>query len=553
MDWFSDLLTGEGAAHTIFILALITVSGLALGQLKVRGIGLGIAGVLFAGLAFGHFGLRINHEVLEFLREFGLILFVYAIGVQVGPGFMASLKRQGALLNGLAAAIVVSGALMTLLVAYLGKIPMPIAVGLFSGATTNTPSLAAAQQALRELPNGAANVSLPGVGYAVAYPFGIAGIIFTMLLARAAFRVNVNQEVAALAAEQQSQTPSLTRRNLRVSNANLNGLEVKNIPALGESGVVFSRLMRGGVVQSVQAHTVLQEGDILLSVGTPEQLDKLRLVIGEEAHEDVFKVPAALQFEKILVTQKRVAGKTVRELDLSGHGVTITRILRAGIELTPGPDVHLQFGDTVRAVGTRQDLDYAAQELGNSVKELNHPQIIPVFVGIVLGVILGSLPIQLPGMPAPVKLGLAGGPLLAAIILSSWGKAGPLVWYLPASAIAMTRELGIILFLACVGLKSGEQFVPALLGGGWQWMLWAALITLVPLLLVALYARLVYKMNYATLCGLLAGSMTDPPALAFAGNATDSEFPSLSYATVYPLVMLLRVVAAQILVLFFAR
>lgn len=553
MKWFGNLLTGDDTAHAVFALAVIAVSGLALGKIKIRGIGLGIAGVLFSGLAFGHFGLAVNHDVLEFLREFGLILFVYAIGVQVGPGFVTSLKRQGALLNGLAAAIVISGALVTLLVSWAGKIPIPIAVGLFSGATTNTPSLAAAQQALRELPNGAANAGMPGVGYAVAYPFGIAGIILTMLLTRAVFHISVPQEVNELKTEQETWAPPLVRRSLRVTNANLDGLFVKNVPAMAETGVIFSRLMHNGQVQAVQSQTVLHQGDTLLGVGTPEKLDELCLVMGEEAPEDVAEIPAALQSEKIIITQNRVVGKTVRELGLSAQGVTITRIERAGLELTPGPNVPLQYGDTVRAVGKRADLDAAAQQLGNSLKDLNQPQVLPVFVGIALGVVLGSIPFQLPGMSAPVKLGLAGGPLLAAIILSGCGKTGPLVWYLPSSAISMMRELGIILFLACVGLKSGEKFVPALLNGGWQWMLWAGLITLVPLLTVAVYARLVCKMNYATLCGLLAGSMTDPPALAFAGNATDSEYPSLSYATVYPLVMLLRVVAAQILVLFFAR
>ena len=568
MNWLLDLwFAGENVkestqvAHAVLILSLVVALGLALGSLQVRGVGLGIAGVLFAGILFGHYGLTIDHTIMGFLREFGLILFVYAIGVQVGPGFLASLKKEGLKLNLLAASIVLLGAVTTLIVAKLAGIEIPVAVGLYAGGVTNTPSLAAATQALKEMPDLTTHIAaakgdpsaLPGMGYAIAYPFGVVGIILTMLLSRLAFRINVSKEVDEIAAQQESAAPPLEAVNLHVKNPNLHGMEVKHLPLVEDSKVVISRVLRNGQVTVPKPATVLQEGDVLVTVGPPAELEKLRIVVGDRAEVDVRELPSHIATQKILVTKNEVLGKSIQELDFSQRlHVNITRVFRAGVQLTPKSGVRLQFGDTVLAVGEPGQIDKVEQELGNSLKHLDHPQVIPVFVGIALGVLLGSVPLQVPGMPAPVKLGLAGGPLVMAILLSSLGKIGPLIWYLPGSANTMMKELGIVLFLACVGLKSGDGFVHSLVGG-WQWMLWAALITLLPLLVVALIARLVYKINYATLCGLLAGSMTDPPALAFAGSATNSEYPSLSYATVYPLVMLLRVVSAQIIVLFFAR
>jgi putative transport protein len=569
MNWLYDLwFAGEGVkestlvAHSILILGLVVALGLALGSLQIRGIGLGIAGVLFAGIGFGHFGLTIDHAVIGFLREFGLILFVYAIGVQVGPGFVASLKKEGLKLNLMAASIVILGAITTVIIAKIAGIEMPVAVGLYSGGVTNTPSLAAAQQALGQVGEVTTNIAavkgdvskLPGMGYAIAYPFGVVGIILTMLLSRLAFRVNVPKEVETLALQQQAEAPKLATLNLQVKNPNLDGMEVQALPILDDSNVVVSRVMHNGQVKVAEPATKVQQGDVLLTVGPPEELEKLRILVGDQADVDVREVESNVTAQKIVVTKNKVLGKRVDELDFARRfKVNITRIIRAGVQLTPRSGARLQFGDTVLAVGEPERIDEVTKELGNSVKKLDHPQIIPIFVGIALGVLLGSIPVQLPGMPAPVKLGLAGGPLVMAIVLSSWGKVGPLIWYLPSSAVTMMKELGIVIFLACVGLKAGDGFVASLMGGGWQWMLWAALITLLPLFVVALVARLVYKLNYATLCGLLAGSMTDPPALAFAGSATNSEYPSISYATVYPLVMLLRVVSAQIIVLFFVK
>jgi putative transport protein len=556
MDFIIQLFTEDTVAHTVLILGLVAALGLLVGSIRIFGINLGIAGVLFAGLAFGHFGLGINEHVLEFAKEFGLILFVYTIGVQVGPGFTDSLRRQGLPLNIMAASVVLLGVLMTLVVSHFGRIDIKAAVGLYSGAVTNTPSLGAAQQALKDipgLPDEAAK--LPGLGYAIAYPFGIIGIILTMLLVRALFRVNIAQESEQIARIQRPTVPPPSNANLQVTNPNLDGLRIRDIPGLAESGVVISRILHEGKLEVAHPETVMRLGDVLHAVGPEKKLRQLQLVVGSESDVDLKEMPSSLIIRRLVVTRRAVLGKTLEELDLVGRfGVTVTRVSRAEIEFTPTRDYRLQFGDTLLAVGEEEGINRAAAEVGNSVRRLNHPEIVPIFVGIVLGVIVGSWPVEIPGMPAPVKLGLAGGPLVVAILLSRLGRVGPLVWYMPISANFILREVGIVLFLACVGLRAGDQFVATLVNGdGLRWMAWATLITLVPLLVVALVARAIYRVNYLSLCGLLAGSMTDPPALAFATNITGSDAPNVSYATVYPLVMLLRVLSAQAIVLLLVR
>jgi len=550
------LLWGESPAQSIFVLSMVAVAGLALGRIRIFGISLGIAGVLFAGLLVGHFRLSINHSVQDFAREFGLILFVYSVGIQVGPGFFASLRRHGLPLNLAALAIVLLGALITLLISVVGHIPMPVAAGLFSGATTNTPSLAAIQQTLQELPGTTADIAKqPGLGYAVAYPFGVIGIILTMLFMRFAFRIDTDRESAALARLLRRSTPSLGTVDLEVQNPNLDGVPLSRFPGLAGSNVVISRILHEGEVRVAQTDTIVSLGDVLHAVGPAEKLEQLRMVVGTISALDVTAVPGDIVARRVIVTRNEVVGKRIEELDLTDrHGVSLTRLERAGVELTVRPGLRLQFADSILAVGLEAAIGKVAAELGDSPKQLDHPQIVPMFVGIVLGIIAGSIPMHIPGVPAPVKLGLAGGPLLVAVILSRIGRIGPLIWYLPPSANLMVRELGIILFLAAVGLKAGDQFVATLVSGpGFYWMACAALITLLPLLIVAVIARMVYKVGFPTLCGLLAGSMTDPPALAFAGTMTKSDLPSISYATVYPMVMLMRVVAAQLLVLFFTR
>jgi putative transport protein len=549
----------HSAAHTALLIALVAACGLAIGSIQFRGLGLGVAGVLFSGLLVGHLYGRqdvpaLNEPVMEFVREFGLILFVYTIGVQVGPGFCASLRRNGLPLNLMAATIVVLGALIVIGIHVLGDVPVPAAVGLFSGATTNTPSLGAAREALKGLNAPDESITQPGIAYAMAYPFGIIGIIVSMLLMRLFFRVNPHAEAREFAHRQEEQTPRLSTMNIEIKNPNFDRQPLGRIPTLDDGGVVISRIKTGGSVLIPRDDTEVRTGTILHAVGEPDRLEELRLIVGDQSEVDLKTLPSPITTRRVLVTRRQVLGKTPRELKLAERlGVTITRINRAEIELSAHSSVHLQFGDTVVIVGGEEAIAKASAELGDSIQRLNHPQIIPLFVGIALGVVLGSLAIPLPGMPAPVKLGLAGGPLLVAIVLSRLGNIGPVVWYMPLSANFMLRELGIVLFLSCVGLNAGHRFVDTLMGPGLVWMGYGAIITVVPLLLVGVVARVFMKTNYMTLCGLLAGSMTDPPALAFANSIATSTAPSISYATVYPLVMLLRVFVAQLLVLILMR
>lgn len=551
MDWFIQLITGHSAAHAVLIFSAVIALGVALGHLRVFGISLGIAGVLFAGLLFGHFHLTVEDEILEFIREFGLILFVYTIGMQVGPGFFASFRRQGLKLNLLAASVVLGGVLVAVIIRYATGLPVPVLVGLLSGAVTNTPGLGAAQQVLRDRLDDPAELALPGMAYAVAYPFGILGIILTMLLIRRVFRINLEEEARRFEQEQGQKGQAPRNFNLLVANAKLNGLEVRKLAGAVQADFVISRLLRNDKVIIPTADTQLQVGDVLHVVCTQENAEKLALVVGDLSPVDVRAVPSGLTARNILITQNSAVGKTIGELDLlNRYGVAITRINRAGTELLAKASLELQFGDRVTVVGNENALKKVAVELGDSLKQLNHPNILPVFIGIILGVLLGSIPIHVPGVPAPVKLGLAGGPLLVSILLSRFARVGPIVWYLPLSANLVLREIGITLFLACVGLRSGGRFVETLLSGdGLVWMGLGALITAIPILLVGYIARALYKLNYLSICGLLAGSMTDPPALGFANQMSASDAPAITYSSVYALTMFLRILTAQALVL----
>ncbi len=562
MQWLSDLFRNDsGVAHSVLIVMLVAAIGLAIGHIKLKGIGLGIAGVLFVGLAFAHFGLNINHEVLEFLRDFGLVLFVYTIGIQVGPGFFASLKRNGLGLNLAAASIVLLGGAM-MVVQYKLFMPreqLPAAVGLMSGGTTNTPSLAAAQTTLSDRlkqtatsqPESASHADAAatmGSAYAIAYPFGICGVLIAMIAVRVIFRINIADEQRQLAASE-TRHPSLEVFNLEVVNPSLDGRSLKDIPTLHESGVVITRVARGERVDVAGPETQLKLGDVILAVGPERALRDLEVIVGRRTHVDTRAMTSEISVERYLISSRRVAGRSIEELEFGTRfGVRITRILRSEFELPVTPTARLQIGDRIVVVGDVNSLKSIANEVGNSRISLDKPMLVPILLGIVLGVIVGSVPINL-GLPVPVKLGLAGGPLVVAIILSRLHRFGPLVWYMPMGANYMLRELGIVMFLACAGLKSGGSFVETLSNHGLQWVFIAGAITIVPVLLVALIARAVFKLNYLTLCGLLAGSMTDPPALSFATQVTKSDAPTVAYATVYPLVMLMRVLMAQAIVI----
>lgn len=552
MESVRQLLFGDSVVQIMIVVGLVAAAGIAVGSLKVRGIGLGVAGVLFSGLAFGHFGITINPAVGEFIREFGLILFVYTIGIQVGPGFLGSLKRNGAPLNALAAGVVLMGAVLAWAAYRFGGVDLAGAAGLFSGATTNTPSLGAAQEALGRLPGVTREMlGTPALAYAVSYPFGVVGIILAILVIRLGLRIRIQDEEEAFKKDRALLHPRLDTIHVRVANANLEGMAIAAIPGLARSGVVVSRIQRDGVARVARADIRLRMDDILLAVGEPSAVESFRVVVGEISPVDIRRSPGELEVRRVVVTRKGVIGKSLADLGLEGaHAVRFTRMSRSEIDLPDPLNRRLQAGDVLTVVGDDASLDETAHALGNSMKDLNAPQMIPLFVGIVLGVVLGSIPVFLPSMPAPVKLGLAGGPLIVAILLSHIGRIGPMVWYMPPNANAMLRELGIVLFLSVVGLKSGGRFMETLLvGDGLRWLLCGAVITLIPLLIAGLIGRIFLRQNYLTLTGVLAGSMTDPPALAFANSITSSPAPALSYATVYPLTMLLRVVAIQILIL----
>jgi putative transport protein len=558
MSWLTELPVAQPVAYAVLVLAGIAVCGLALSALRIRGVGLGIAGVLFAGILFGHLGFHIEPAILAFVREFGLILFVFTIGLQLGPGFFASLRRDGLRLNLLAVGVVVLGVAITILTCILLGYDRIAAVGLFTGATTNTPALGAAQESLRIVQSANPDAgSLPALAYAVAYPIGILGSIGTLLVLRSAFRIDAAQEAEAYRAAQIEGTDPLERINFVIENPNLAGLRLGEVPGRVETGVIVSRIRHAGgdEVRTATLDTVLGVGDILLVVGTRKSLESFGRVVGHKADLDLLSTPGRVRQQRVIVTRKDVVGKTLAQIGLDAlYGVTVTRVTRAYVEVTAVPHLRLQFGDMLVVVGEEASLKQASDALGNSVQALNETNFIPIFVGIAFGVLLGSLPVYLPGMPAAIRLGLAGGPLLLAIVLSRIGRIGPLLWYMPLNANIAFRELGIVLFLACVGLKAGERFFETVLTPrGLVWLCAAALITALPLLIVGITARRAFKLNFTSISGLIAGSMTDPPALAFASAIAKSDAPSVAYATVYPLTMLLRIFTAQLLVLFFAH
>ncbi len=552
MDWFLALINGHSIAHSVIVLSTVIAAGLALGAIRLRGLSLGVGGVLFAGLVVGHFGLRIDPELLEFIREFGLILFVYAVGLQVGPGFVSSLRRQGLQLNLFAAAIVIAGTVTALAVAAAAGVELPAAIGMLSGAVTNTPSLGAAQQALVEVGAGPDAAQIVGLGYAVAYPFGILGIILTMLLVRRVFRVNTAKESLEFQRLQTGRIPTLTTQNVEITNRNLDGMTVQQTLDLTTAKVVLSRVFRDGRQEIPTPETVLRAGDVVHVVGSERGIDSFRTLVGRDSDLKLPSMPASIVVARIVVTRTEHVGRALGELDLDlKHGVVATRVVRSGVEFTPTDSMRMQLGDRLILVGSQESVDSASKYLGNQVQELDRPHILSIFLGITMGVLVGSIPLTFPGVPAPVRLGLAGGPLLVAIVLGRIGRIGPFVTYLPNPAKKLLGELGIALFLGCVGLKAGERFVEVLTtGDGLIWMGLAAIVTLLPLLTVAFVARIWKKMNYVALCGLLSGSMTDPPALAYATQLVGNDSPSIAYATVYPLTMLLRVVLAQLVVLF---
>ena len=553
----TDSASTASTAVSLVLLCSVAAGGLALGAVKVRGVSLGSAGVLFVGLAVGASGFSLNREVLEFVREFGLMLFVFTMGLQLGPGFFASLRRAGLRLNALAVGIVMAGFLSTWLSAALFGLQPGARLGLFSGATTNTPSLGAAQQALLALQAPADQLPLPALAYSASYPIGIVGIIVSLLWLRRLLRIDMARETEAFDAAQKQGVQPLERLNIRVENHNLDGLPIRDLPGRRETGVMVSRLQRQGdrTVTTATEDSVIHTGDRLLLVGTPDNLAVFQRIVGVPTETDLMKSPGPVSFRRVVVTRKALLGKPLRELGFDHlYGVTVTRIVRAGIEMTALPDLRLQFGDFLHIVGDPEGLDRAADALGNSLKALNTTRFVPVFIGLALGVLVGLIPLSIPGLSSPLRLGLAGGPLVVAILLSRLGKCGPLVWHMPANTNLAFRELGIALFLTCVGLGAGPKFLVTVMSrDGLLWAFSAVIVAVVPLMIAGILARRWLRLNFLDIAGLLTGSMTDPPALAFATTLARSDAPSLAYATVYPLTMLCRILIAQIMVILFFR
>jgi putative transport protein len=548
---------GNGAAYSLALLMVVAAGGLALGNMKILGVGLGSAGVLFFSLIVGSFGFKLEQSVMEFLREFGLMLFVFTMGLQLGPGFFASLRKAGLQLNVLAVVTVVFGALATWLCGVMFEIQPGARLGLFSGATTNTPSLGAAQQAMLSAGVGTDQMALPVLAYSASYPVGIVGIIATLLLLKRFFRIDLALENREFEASQHVGVEPVTRLNVRVDNVNLDGLSLRALPGRMETKVMISRLQRAGATEVITAteDTILHTGDHVLLVGTAENVANFQRIVGSVAEVDLMKAPGAVHFRRVVVTNKSMLGKPLSELGLDSlYGVAITRIVRAGVEMMAVPGVRLQFGDFLHVVGDPQGIEQASKALGNSLQAMNHTQFIPIFIGLALGVALGLVPLAIPGLSSPLRLGLAGGPLVVAILLSRLGKIGPLVWHMPTNTNIAFRELGIALFLACVGLGAGPKFFATVMSrDGLIWAVSAILVVMVPLLTIGIIARRWLKLNFLVICGLLTGSMTDPPALAFATGLARTDAPANAYATVYPLTMLARILVAQIMVLLFFR
>lgn len=554
--WLLDLPTSSPVAYAMGLLCLVCASGMAVGSIKVRGIGLGSAGVLFMGILIAHFTPPVDKATLDFVREFGLALFVFAIGLNLGPGFFDSFRSSGLRLNLLAAALVISAAVLTPLLGWLfGLDPLAFA-GLFAGASTNSPALGAAQQALAAAPGMTKEqVAIPALACAVSYPIAIAGLLTMLVVLKELFQIDPAQEAEELAAAQRSPTDPPARRTLVVEQGDLDGLTLAEVYRRVGEGVLISRVRPAGQgeVQAAHQDTPLHLGDVVLAVGPVRLLDRLQEMLGSRSDEDLLLAPGAVTYRKVLVTEAEVLGKTTEELGLGAKfGVEVTRITRGDTEMTAVPGLRLQFGDVLQIVGTEEQLQEAARHLGDSLKKLNETQFIPLFAGLVLGVLVGSIPLALPGLAAPLRIGLAGGPLVVALLLGRIGHWGGLVWHMPQSANHAFREFGAALFFAALGLAAGDSFFAVVLSP--KGMLCAgigAVVTMGPLLAIGVWSRLVERMNYATLGGMLAGGMTNPPALSFVNNLCRSEAPTLAYATVYPLTTLLRIVSAQVLALVF--
>lgn len=555
MDWLRNLITEPSIAQAVIFYGLVIALGIWFGKIKLFGVSLGITWVLFIGVLVSYFGVVVNKEIKDFIKEFGLILFVYSIGLQVGPGFFASLKKNALGNNLLASLVVITGIVVTLLLYFLSDFHISVMTGVMSGAVTNTPGLAAAQSAAKDL-HSVNTPDFMALAYAVTYPFGVFGIILTLLILKKFFRVDIQTEQELHRKLNAIRSKRLVTAHLKLENRQLIGKPLRKVFSFLKEPVVVSRIYHQGEVITPTPDLQLAEDDVMLVVASKHEMEKLKLLIGSTSEMNLKAQPKSnLISRTIVVTRKNVTHKRLGDIpELHQQDFTLTRLNRAGVEMVPHGGIMLQLADTINVVGTEEGVKIASDAIGNSLKRLEVPDLAPIFIGIVMGVILGSIPFYLPGMPVPVKIGMAAGPLIIALILSRYGNKIYLNNYTTNSANLMIRELGITLFLASVGLGSGANLSTAFAdGSGWHWMWMGVIITVFPLLLVGIIAHKFFRKTYFEICGLLAGASTDPPALAFALKMAGNDIPSSTYATIYPLTMILRILGAQLLIVFLAN
>jgi putative transport protein len=549
MSWFESLCSNYlSTANTILLYAIIISIGVFLGKFKIRGISLGITWVLFVGIFAGHLGFQIEPNTLTFIKDFGLILFVFCIGLQVGPSFFSSFKRGGIIFNILAMGIVFLNIIVALVLYYIdGSIELPMIVGVLFGAATNTPGLGAANEALNQINYTGDPISL---GYACAYPLGIAGAIIAIIAVKYICRINIDKEEEYLKTHDKD-GESLTVLQLEICNDAITAKPLKEITKLTQHHFICSRICHQDIISKPDADTILHQGDFIMVICKEEDIESITKFFGKKSDFNWINESLPMISRRILITKSDINGKKLKDLHLSNiYNVIVTRVNRSGVDLFADPNLELQIGDRIMVVGKKESIDHVAQLLGNELKKLDTPNIITIFVGIFLGILVGSIPLKFPGMPTPVKLGLAGGPLIIAILIGRFGHKLKLITYTTVSANLMLREIGIALFLASVGIDAGDSFLHTIIeGDGLLYVAYGVMITIIPIIIIGLLGRYVFHINYFSLAGLISGATTNPAALAFASQSANNDKPAVAYSTVYPLTMFLRIISGQIILL----
>jgi len=533
---------------TLFSISACGLIGLYLGGIKVFKINIGITGVLFAGIILSYFGIKFDEPLVHFIREFGLVLFVYAVGMQVGGGFFSAFKKNGLIFNLFALSIVILNIVIVLLTKHFSSVDPATATGLYCGAVTNTPALASAQATATSLNMGDLLDKISSA-YALAYPGAIFALVITMITLKFIFSKEYEEEISKV---NFSSKPKIVNHTILVENKNLNEIKIKDIPAIDDLRIVVTRIKKGESITLASPDTQINTGDMILAVGEEINVDEFSKIVGSKTDFDLKKESQKIINTRAVVTNRNIVGKKIFETKIPSYGVIVTRASRADIEFIVSDDYTIQFGDNIVIVGDEDNVKKAVSFIGNSPKDLNHPDLVPIFIGIIVGIIIGIIPIHIPFVNGRLKLGLAGGQLISAIIFANIGNVGRISWYIPPAGNLMLRELGIIMFLSAIGLKSGHSFFDTLINGnGLILMLYGFMISIIPIFIAGYILKKVYKIHYLTICGVLSGSMTDPPAIAFANSISDSNLASISYATVYPLTMFLRIISAQILFVLF--